>query len=275
MRSSRTGPECTHGRWSALRSLVTQTGPTGVTDASLRAAQSPPLLRGVYLNILRCKRSHHRGVNLCGDDTLRQPPSMPSGDGLMRAEHLSNKLCGCTFRSWRHDIGLLRPRVCGTTSRVAKVSPVVPGRRCAPGGQRTWRSQPRDVTSTFTHCSPERNGRATRSRNVVDQSTRKVAWPPMPRRRPASARHRCSRRRLELKSGTQTTCDRSGFVVTAQKTTYLATGTTLNVRGVDDPTHVGELPRCEQRLVLHVGDILELTKDCSPAPVDSLGAFPP
>ena len=80
---------------------------------------------------------------------------------------------------------------------------------------------------------------------------------------------RGSRRRLELKSGTQTTCDRSGFVVTAQKTTYLATGTTLNVRGVDDPTHVGELPRCEQRLVLHVGDILELTKDCSPAPVES------
>lgn len=80
---------------------------------------------------------------------------------------------------------------------------------------------------------------------------------------------RGSRRRLELKSGTQSTGDRSGFVVTAQKTTYLATGTTLNVRGADDPTHVGELPRCEQRLVLHVGDILELTKDCSPAPVES------
>ncbi len=80
---------------------------------------------------------------------------------------------------------------------------------------------------------------------------------------------RGSKRRLELKSGTQTTGDRGGFVVTAQKTTYLATGTTLNVRGVDDPTHVGELPRCEQRLVLHVGDILELTKDCSPAPVEA------
>ena len=55
--------------------------------------------------------------------------------------------------------------------------------------------------------------------------------------------------------------------MTAYKTTYLATGTVLDVKGVDDPTHVGELPQTEQRLVLHVGDILELTRDCSPAPV--------
>jgi len=78
---------------------------------------------------------------------------------------------------------------------------------------------------------------------------------------------RGSKRRSELKSGPQTPGNQGGFVMTVQKTTFLATGTILNVEGVDDPTHVGELPQTEQRLVLHVGDVLELTKDCSPAPV--------
>ena len=32
-------------------------------------------------------------------------------------------------------------------------------------------------------------------------------------------------------------------------------------------THLGELPQTEQSLVLHRGDILELTRDCSPAPL--------
>ena len=64
-----------------------------------------------------------------------------------------------------------------------------------------------------------------------------------------------------------------GFVVTADKTTYLATGTVLHVHGVKDSTHLGELPQTEQSLVLHRGDILELTKDCSPAPL-AAGSFP-
>ena len=84
---------------------------------------------------------------------------------------------------------------------------------------------------------------------------------------------RGSKRRLELKNGAQTPSDRGGFVVTAYKTTYLATGTVMGVKGIDDPTHVGELAQTEQRLVLHVGDILELTRDCSPAPVTA-GRFP-
>ena len=78
---------------------------------------------------------------------------------------------------------------------------------------------------------------------------------------------RGSKRRLVL-----TTCDSrsaasSGFVATADKTTYLATGTVLHVHGIEDSTHLGELPQTEQSLVLHRGDILELTRDCSPAPL--------
>jgi pyruvate kinase len=84
---------------------------------------------------------------------------------------------------------------------------------------------------------------------------------------------RGSKRRLELVGGARTSSKSGGFVVTADKTTYLATGTVLKVHGVDDPTHVGELPQTEQRLVLHRGDILELTRDCSPAPVTA-GSFP-
>jgi pyruvate kinase len=84
---------------------------------------------------------------------------------------------------------------------------------------------------------------------------------------------RGSKRRLELKAGAQTLSESGGFVVTANKTTYLATGTVLNVHGIDDPTHVGELPQTEQRLILHRGDILELTRDCSPAQVTA-GSLP-
>jgi pyruvate kinase len=78
---------------------------------------------------------------------------------------------------------------------------------------------------------------------------------------------RGSKRRLELHGDAQTHSEAGGYVVTAQKTTYLAPGTVLDVRGVDDPTHVGELPQTEQRLVLHRGEVLELTRDCSPAAV--------
>jgi pyruvate kinase len=59
----------------------------------------------------------------------------------------------------------------------------------------------------------------------------------------------------------------TGFVATTSKTTYVATGTVLHVAG-DEPTHVGELPETEQSLVLHRDDLLQLSRDCSPAPVD-------
>ncbi|WNG79851.1 pyruvate kinase [Mycobacterium sp. ITM-2016-00316] len=75
---------------------------------------------------------------------------------------------------------------------------------------------------------------------------------------------RGSKRRLTLSA----TEDASGgLVATADRTTYLATGTVLHVHGMDDSTHLGELPQTEQSLLLHRGDILELTRDCSPAPV--------
>lgn len=53
-----------------------------------------------------------------------------------------------------------------------------------------------------------------------------------------------------------------GAVATCDHTTYLATGTVLGDHGV-----VGELPAVEQRLTLRVGDVLELTTDCTPAAV--------
>jgi pyruvate kinase len=52
-------------------------------------------------------------------------------------------------------------------------------------------------------------------------------------------------------------------VATTEHTTYLATGTKLGDGGM-----VGELPAIEQRLLLHVGDELELTIDCAPVPVE-------
>ena len=74
---------------------------------------------------------------------------------------------------------------------------------------------------------------------------------------------RGSKRRLELAR----TAQPGGFVVSVYKTTYLATGTTIEVEGVEDPVAVGELPQIEQSLLLHSGDVLTLTRDCSPAPV--------
>lgn len=78
---------------------------------------------------------------------------------------------------------------------------------------------------------------------------------------------RGAKRRLELSAFDQNSCEPGGFVITTDKTTYLATGTVLNVHGIDDPAYIGELPRTEQRLILHRGDILLLTRDCSPAQV--------
>jgi len=83
---------------------------------------------------------------------------------------------------------------------------------------------------------------------------------------------RGSKRRLVLKTGDAISGDAisgasGGFVATADHATYLTTGTVLHVHGMKDSTHLRELPQTEQSLVLHRGDILELTRDCSPAPL--------
>jgi pyruvate kinase len=63
----------------------------------------------------------------------------------------------------------------------------------------------------------------------------------------------------------------TGFVATTDKTTYLATGTVLSVNGGDDATKLGLLPELEHALVLRPGDMLRVTRDCSPAPVGADG----
>jgi pyruvate kinase len=75
---------------------------------------------------------------------------------------------------------------------------------------------------------------------------------------------RGSRRRLAL----ETVDTPGGFVMTAQQTTYLATGTVLHAGDGGMPAEVGPLPAKEQSLALRAGDLLQLTRDCSPAPVD-------
>jgi pyruvate kinase len=85
---------------------------------------------------------------------------------------------------------------------------------------------------------------------------------------------RGSKRRLMLTTNDQTSERSAGFVVTAAKTTYLATGTVLTVDGTDEPIELGELPPTELSIVLHRGDILQLTRDCSPAPVGTANDTP-
>jgi pyruvate kinase len=68
--------------------------------------------------------------------------------------------------------------------------------------------------------------------------------------------------------------DSGGFVMTARKTTYLETGTVLHAEDGGESTEVGPLPNTVQSLVLHAGDLLQLTRDCSPAPVDGSQAIP-
>ena len=62
-----------------------------------------------------------------------------------------------------------------------------------------------------------------------------------------------------------------GFVGTTDKTTYLVTGTVLKVEHAKDPAELGLLPEREQSLLLRRGDLLNLTRDCSPAPVGDNG----
>jgi pyruvate kinase len=75
---------------------------------------------------------------------------------------------------------------------------------------------------------------------------------------------RGARRQLVL---TRPATHSDGFIATTDKTTYLATGTVLAVRHTDDPTEVGIVPPKEQSILLRQGDMLRLTRDCSPAPV--------
>ncbi|MBS4730738.1 hypothetical protein MSM1_21300 [Mycobacterium sp. SM1] len=82
---------------------------------------------------------------------------------------------------------------------------------------------------------------------------------------------RGSSRRLVLYDDDQRPVGATGLVITADKTTYLATGTVLHVEGDDDPVEVGKLAHVPQSLLLHRGDILKLTRDCSPAPVQPGG----
>lgn len=60
-----------------------------------------------------------------------------------------------------------------------------------------------------------------------------------------------------------------GLLVITSKTTYLATGTVLRVENTDDPTELGLLPEHEQTLLLRPGDLLNVTRDCTPAAVGS------
>ncbi|MGH3633408.1 MAG: pyruvate kinase, partial [Mycobacterium sp.] len=85
---------------------------------------------------------------------------------------------------------------------------------------------------------------------------------------------RGSKRQLVLGPGDGTAGGSGGFALTAQQTTYLTTGTVLRAGGGGDPTQVGKLPDTEQSLVLHHGDLLELTRDCSTAPVGGGQSLP-
>jgi pyruvate kinase len=82
---------------------------------------------------------------------------------------------------------------------------------------------------------------------------------------------RGSKRELVLEAVDETA---GGFVMTARKTTYLETGTVLHAGDSGESTEVGKLPETEQSLVLHAGDLLQLTRDCSPALVDGGQAIP-
>ena len=78
---------------------------------------------------------------------------------------------------------------------------------------------------------------------------------------------RGSKRQLVLEARDEKEGDTGGFVVTTQQTTYLTTGTVLHAEAGGESAEVGKLPETEQSVVLHRGDLLKLTRDCSPAPV--------
>ena len=65
-----------------------------------------------------------------------------------------------------------------------------------------------------------------------------------------------------------------GFVVTSRKTTYLESGTVLQARDSGESAEVGNIHHTEQGFDLHAGDLVHLSRDCSPAPVHDSQAVP-
>lgn len=84
---------------------------------------------------------------------------------------------------------------------------------------------------------------------------------------------RGSRRQLVLEAAGQP-AGSTGYVITGRQTTYLETGTILQAAGGGESTEVGPLRNTEQSLLLRAGDLLQLTRDCSPAPVDESQRIP-
>jgi pyruvate kinase len=75
---------------------------------------------------------------------------------------------------------------------------------------------------------------------------------------------RDSRRWLEVERvGT------GGVVVACEQTVYLGTGTVLHRVGSEESAEIGELPPVPQALRLQAGEVLRVTRDLSPAPVDA------
>lgn len=58
-----------------------------------------------------------------------------------------------------------------------------------------------------------------------------------------------------------------GLIVSTVKTTYICSGTVLDVTGDEDSAVVKGLPAVELGIRLQAGDVLRLDRDCSPAPV--------
>src|SRR4051812_37197356 len=74
---------------------------------------------------------------------------------------------------------------------------------------------------------------------------------------------RGSKRRLLLAAAAP-----GGFVVSTEKTTYVGTGTVLKASGKRNSIKVGELPPIEQSFRVAAGDVVRLTRDCTPAQID-------
>ncbi len=60
-----------------------------------------------------------------------------------------------------------------------------------------------------------------------------------------------------------------GWLGAVDRTTYLGTGTVLVPPDSADTCEIGPLPTREQKLTLYTGDVLDVTRDCTPAPVRS------
>ncbi|WP_319433410.1 pyruvate kinase [Mycobacterium sp. RTGN5] len=156
-----------------------------------------------------------------------------------------------------------------------------PGARIARIGGRTLRTGPLAPGPRVVRLQPTRNahGQVVAAGRGWLTSTKRPSRPPEPglTTLPVDAKwlaHRTegdeltlrdtrgSKRRLLLAAAAP-----GGFVVSTEKTTYLGTGTRLKA-GKKDSTKLGELPAVEQSILLAAGDIVQLTRDCTPAPVD-------